>query len=147
MPDGTGKARIMIVDDDPDLRLLLRLVLQREGYEVVEAENGEQLLAVAQHIDPSLILLDVMMQGIDGYETCRRLKNDSRTNAIPVIFVSALADVQDRGRGLQVGAVDYVGKPVSPRELVRRIQTVMAARNNGHCVQLEHTSATCADAR
>ena len=69
MPDGTGKARIMIVDDDPDLRLLLRLVLQREGYEVVEAENGEQLLAVGQPIDPNPIFLDCIMQGIDGYQT------------------------------------------------------------------------------
>ena len=120
--------RILIADDDPDLRQLFRLILGRDGYEVIEAANGEEAVARAIDSDLSLILLDVMMPGPDGFDTCRRLKSDSRTDSVPVIFVSAKNDVRSRTEGMQVGAVDYINKPISPRDLIQRVRVVMQQR-------------------
>jgi DNA-binding response OmpR family regulator len=90
------KPRILVADDDDGLRQLLRLILSREGFEVFEAANGEQALALAVYVNPSVILLVVMMPGLDGYDVCRRRKSDQRTGDVPVVFVSAAEDVVRR---------------------------------------------------
>ncbi len=122
-------ARVLVADDDPDLRQLLRLILQRDGYEVIEAADGEQALARAVDSAPSLILLDVMMPGTDGFDTCRKLKSDRRTNAVPVIFISARGDLRSREEGLKLGADDYLNKPVDPKDLMRRVRTAIQRRS------------------
>ena len=123
------KQRILVADDDDGLRQLLRLILAREGYEVFEAANGEQALALAATVDPAVILLDVMMPGLDGYDVCRRLKSDQRTGDVPVVFVSAAEDVMRRNELQKLGAAACIKKPIGPRELVARIQAVMNHRN------------------
>ncbi|CAG0933362.1 Transcriptional regulatory protein SrrA [Thermoflexales bacterium] len=122
-------SRILVADDDEGLRHLLRLILAREGFEVFEAANGEQALALALIVDPAVILLDVMMPGLDGYDVCRRLKSDQRTGNVPVVFVSAAEDVYRRNEAQQLGAAACIQKPIGPRELVARIKLVMNRRN------------------
>ncbi len=119
------KQRILVADDDDGLRQLLRLILSREGFEVFEAANGEQALALAVTVDPALILLDVMMPGLDGYDVCRRLKSDRRTGEVPVVFVSAAEDVARRNEVQKLGAAACIQKPIGPRDLVARIRAVM----------------------
>ena len=123
------KQRILVADDDDGLRQLLRLILAREGFEVIEAANGEQALALAVTVDPALILLDVMMPGLDGYDVCRRLKSDQRTGDVPVVFVSAAEDVMRRNEVQKLGAAACIQKPIGPRDLVARIKAVMNRRN------------------
>ena len=126
---GIMNPRILVADDDDGLRQLLRLILTREGFEVFEAASGEQALALAVAVDPAVILLDVMMPGMDGYDVCRRLKNDQRTGDVPVVFVSAAEDVMRRNELHKLGAAACIQKPIGPRDLVARIQAVMTRRN------------------
>jgi DNA-binding response OmpR family regulator len=123
------KPRILVADDDDGLRQLLRLILSREGFEVFEAASGEQALALAAAVDPAVILLDVMMPGLDGYDVCRRLKSDQRTGDVPVVFVSAAEDVGRRNDLQKLGAAACIQKPIGPRDLVARIRAVMNRRN------------------
>jgi len=125
-------SRILIADDDAGLRQLMRLILAREGFEVIEAADGEQALALAITGDPALILLDVMMPGLNGYDVCRRLKADQRTGRVPVVFVSAAEDVVHRNEVQRLGAVACIKKPVGPRDLVARIRAVL--NGNGKSV-------------
>ncbi len=120
-----AKALVLVVDDEPiNLRVLAEGL--HEDYRVRMATSGEQALAFARGDDPpDLILLDVMMPGLDGYETCRRLKRDAATRDIPVIFVTSLRDEDHETRGLDVGAVDYVVKPFNLRTLCARVRTHM----------------------
>ncbi len=92
--------RILVADDDPDLREIIRLTLQRDGYDVIEAADGEQAVARAIDSAPSLILLDMMMPGVDGFDTCRRLKSDRRTFSVPVIFISGQGDHRARAKSM-----------------------------------------------
>ena len=124
------KPRILVADDDDGLRQLLRLILSREGFEVFEAASGEQALALAVAVEPTVILLDVMMPGLDGYDVCRRLKNDQRTGNVPVVFVSAAEDVARRNDMQKLGAAACIQKPIGPRDLVARIRTVMNRCNS-----------------
>ncbi len=124
------KPRILVADDDDGLRQLLRLILSREGFEVFEAANGEQALALAVTVDPALILLDVMMPDLDGYDVCRRLKSDRRTGEVPVVFVSAAEDVARRNAAQNLGAAACIQKPIGPRDLVTRIRAVMSRCNS-----------------
>jgi DNA-binding response OmpR family regulator len=117
--------RILVADDDDGLRALLRLIFQREGFDVIEADSGEQTIARAIDSDPSVILLDIMMPGMDGYATCRQLKDDQRTGSVPVIFVSAAEDTHSRATAQKFGADDWIKKPVGPRELVARVRRVL----------------------
>ena len=96
--------RVLVADDDTGLRQLYKLILKRQGLEVIEAADGEQALARAIDSGPAAILLDIMMPGINGLEVCRRLKHDGRTNAVPVILISAMEDVSRLNEALQVGA-------------------------------------------
>ena len=120
--------KILIVDDDLDTLRLVGLMLQRQGYNIVAATNGEQGLAKAFEEKPDLILLDVMMPEMDGYEVCRRLQADVKTREIPVIFVTAKADEQDEEFGLGLGAVDYITKPINPAIVRARIKTQLALK-------------------
>ena len=110
--------KVLLVDDNTTNLQLLHETLDGRGYKLLIAKNGRSALAIAQKAKPSLILLDIMMPEMDGYEVCRRLKADENTVHIPVIFITALADDEDEAKGLRMGAVDYITKPINP-ELVR----------------------------
>lgn len=114
---------VLMVDDTPANLGVLYEVLSAAGYSVLVAEDGESALERAAYAQPDLILLDVMMPGIDGFETCRRLKEQPETQAIPIIFMSALSDTVDKVRGLQLGAVDYITKPFQHEEVLARVHT------------------------
>ena len=115
-------ASILVVDDSPtNLNVLLEL-LEASEYKVTLAKNGENALNKAKRTQPDLILLDVLMPGIDGFETCRRLKADRDTHRIPVIFMSALSETVNKVKGLQIGAVDYITKPFDHEEVLARIR-------------------------
>ena len=116
-------AIILLVDDTPANLNLLVDTLDKSGFDILVATSGEQTLERCTQITPDLILLDVMLPGIDGFETCKRLKDDPRTQGIPVIFMTALADPRDKLRGFEAGGVDYVTKPIQPSEVKARIHT------------------------
>jgi DNA-binding NtrC family response regulator len=120
--------RILVVDDEAANVDLLEQELADAGYRTLSAPSGEIALDISRKEKPDLILLDVMMAGIDGYETCRRLKASEATRAIPVIFLTALSDSFEKVRGFGAGAVDYVTKPFDLEELLARIRTHLALR-------------------
>jgi diguanylate cyclase (GGDEF)-like protein len=120
--------RILVVDDTPDVRDLLRYTLIAQGYDCLVAEDGPAGLEQAARDVPDLILLDLMMPGMDGYEVCRRLKGAPGTRRIPVIFLTARAEVPDRVRGLSLGAVDFIAKPFDPRELTARVDVALRTK-------------------
>ncbi|WP_008310491.1 response regulator [Leptolyngbya sp. PCC 6406] len=115
------QSAILIVDDNPANLSVLFDCLDQAGFEVLVAQDGESALQKATYRVPNLVLLDVMMPGIDGFETCRRLKANALTQDIPVIFMTALSDTSDKVKGLSVGAVDYVTKPFQQEEVLARI--------------------------
>jgi DNA-binding NtrC family response regulator len=121
-------ATVLIVDDEPLNVDLLEQELGAAGYRTLAAASGEEALAVAAKSQPDLILLDVMMAGIDGYETCKRLKAAEATRTIPVIFLTALTDTFEKVRAFRLGAVDYVTKPFQTEELLARVGTHIALR-------------------
>lgn len=134
---------ILLVDDQPANLQVLMNTLERLGCKLLVAKNGETALTIAQKVRPDLILLDIMMPGIDGFEVCRRLKANPDTEKIPVIFLSALDDTGDKVRGLQLGAVDYVAKPFQPEEVIARVNTHLTIHRLNREVQqqrdeLEH---------
>jgi DNA-binding NtrC family response regulator len=115
--------RILLVDDDPTNLDVLRHTLDGRGYRLLVTRSGESAIDVARRLQPSLILLDVVMPGIDGYETCRRLKEDPRTREAAVIFLSSLDEASDKVRGFEAGAVDFVSKPFQRDEVIARVNT------------------------
>ena len=115
--------RVLIVDDNPTNLGVLSDVLDQAGWEVSIAKSGQKALDRVPLVQPDLILLDVMMPGINGFETCERLKADPTTREIPVIFMTALADVGSKVKGLELGAVDYITKPFQQAEVLARGQT------------------------
>jgi diguanylate cyclase (GGDEF)-like protein len=115
-------AIILIVDDNPTNLSILSLALKQAGYRVRVAPDGETALAQLQEEQPDLILLDIQMPGIDGFETCLKLKANPLTREIPVIFITASADVESKVRGLSVGAVDYIIKPFQHEEVLARVK-------------------------
>ena len=118
--------RILIVDDDVDSLKLIGLMLQRQGYEIVVANNGQQALSRAHAEQPELIILDIMMPDMDGYEVCRRLRHDPTTQTIPIIMFTAKIMVDDKVAGFEAGADDYLTKPTHPAELASRVKAVLA---------------------
>jgi putative two-component system response regulator len=121
--DFTEKRTVLVVDDTPD-NLTLMSGLLKDSYKVKVANGGERALKIAStEPRPDLILLDIMMPGMDGHETCRRLKADAATRDIPIIFLTAKSEVEDEKQGLQMGAVDYITKPVSPPIVLARVET------------------------
>jgi PleD family two-component response regulator len=121
-----ANADILIVDDTPANLNVLSAILGKRGYRVRPAINGALALKAAQKAAPDLILLDVQMPGLDGYEVCRQLKGDAQTRAIPVIFISALDDVLDKVEAFQVGGVDYITKPFQIEEVLARVENQLA---------------------
>jgi putative two-component system response regulator len=116
------KTTILVVDDTSSNIMLLSSLL-KENYRVKVATNGEKAISIVQANPPNLILLDIMMPGIDGYETCRRIKSDPKYCDIPIIFLTAKSDEADESKGLELGAVDYIIKPINPLILFSRIKT------------------------
>ena len=121
-PAHDQRPRLLLVDDEPTNLQVLRHILQAD-YRLLFATDGERALQVAREQQPQLILLDIMMPGMDGYAVCRALKADPATAGIPVIFITALNDSQDETAGFDVGAVDYITKPVSPPVVRARVRT------------------------
>ena len=120
-----AKGKILVVDDEIYIVHILDFSLGMEGYEVLTALDGEQALEKARAEHPDLIVLDIMMPKLDGYETCKLLKADPATKGIPVILLSAKGRNVDQKIGFEVGADDYITKPFSPRKLVERINAVL----------------------
>jgi DNA-binding response OmpR family regulator len=125
---GNGTPLILIADDDPDILALVSFRLERAGYEVVQARNGEEAVRVALARRPDLAVLDVMMPRIDGYEATRRLREHEETSRMPIILLTARVQEEDIARGFDAGADDYVKKPFSPQELGSRVQAVLGRR-------------------
>jgi diguanylate cyclase (GGDEF)-like protein len=123
-PDGTGRPCVLIADDDPDILFLVRRLLEREGYEVVQAPGGDEALRLARERSLDLLILDVSMPGTDGHAVCRELQVDG-ADAPPVIFLTAHAHTSARVSGLDAGAVDYVTKPFQPDELRARVRAAL----------------------
>ncbi|MDJ0873785.1 MAG: response regulator [Desulfobacterales bacterium] len=123
-----SKESILMVDDNATNLQVLSQTLSGRGYRLLVAKNGESALAVTAKTLPDLILLDIMMPGIDGFEVCRRLKADPAHHDIPVIFLSALGQTEDKVKGLKLGAVDYITKPFQPEEVIARVDTHLTLR-------------------
>jgi diguanylate cyclase (GGDEF)-like protein len=117
--------RILIVDDDPDIRTFLELSLAMHGYEVVAATDGVEAVDLAREQRPALVLMDVMMPNLDGVEALRQLRADARTTDIPVMMVTAKVQGADKVTGLEQGADDYITKPFDPTELIARVQATL----------------------
>ncbi len=120
-----AKGKILVVDDEIYIVHILDFSLGIEGYEVMTALDGEQALAKVAQDRPDLIVLDIMMPKLDGYETCKALKQNPATHDIPVILLSAKGRNVDQKVGFEVGADDYITKPFSPRKLVERINAIL----------------------
>ncbi|QWV93795.1 response regulator [Geomonas oryzisoli] len=129
-----GKKTVLVVDDTVDNLIILYKVLRSE-YEVIGANSGAEALRLAQATPPDLILLDIMMPEMDGYELCRLLKQDPRLRDIPVFFISALNEEVDEARGFEAGAVDFITKPIKPAILTRRVAVHLELRSQKETLQ------------
>ena len=128
-PGNEIPARILVVDDEPQNLELIEAILQDAGYEVFPAPGGEEALALAHEKRPDLIILDLMMPGLSGFEVCARVKMDPQTGGIPVLFVTALNQIADKERALAVGGDDFVTKPVQYAELLARVEALLKVRH------------------
>jgi two-component system alkaline phosphatase synthesis response regulator PhoP len=124
------KRKILIVEDEKELVRLISFHMTTAGYDVVSANNGIEALEICQTQKPALIILDIMLPRIDGWQVCKRLKQDSQTASIPIIILSALSEANDKLKGFDLGVDDYVTKPFSPRELVVRVKRVLSRSEN-----------------
>jgi len=123
------KSTILVIEDDQDIVDVVRYNLEREGFRVLEANDGERGLEAAARSKPDLVLLDLMLPGVDGLEVCRRLREKTETRGLPVIMITAKGEESDVVVGLEMGADDYLPKPFSPRELVARSRAVLRRVN------------------
>ena len=137
-PGSTSEARILIVDDEPSIRLICRVNLDASGFEVLEAEDGETAVSIARSEQPDLILLDVMLPGIDGWEVAEELSETAETREIPIVFVTARSAAPDELRSHAVGGVAYIAKPFDPRLLSETVARVMRRMRRGERDQLRH---------
>lgn len=131
---------VLVVDDTPANLAVLFTGLRRAGYKVLLNERGEVALQTAVDVHPDLIVLDVMMPGMDGFETCRRLKADPRTKDIPVILMTALTEPVDEVTGLRAGAVDYITKPINVEVVLARITTHLTLRKLYRDLERKHAA-------
>src|SRR5436305_2635950 len=128
---GDDMVRVLIIDDEAPIRLLCRVNLEAEGMEVIDAGDGPTGLEKARSEEPDVILLDVMMPGLDGWQVAEALLDDQRTRSIPIIFLTARAEVRDRARGLDLGGIDYVTKPFNPVELAPLVRELIQRVDRG----------------
>jgi two-component system, OmpR family, alkaline phosphatase synthesis response regulator PhoP len=128
--------KVLIIDDEAPIRLLCRVNLEAEGMEVVEAPDGPTGLEVAERERPDAILLDVMMPGLDGWSVAERLLEKEDTREIPIVFLTARADLRDRARGMDLGGLDYITKPFNPVDLASLVEEVVSAVARGEREQL-----------
>jgi DNA-binding response OmpR family regulator len=139
--DGDGvhndaMTRVLVIDDEAPIRLLCRVNLEAEGMQVLEAGDGPAGLAQARSSRPDVILLDVMMPGLDGWAVAEELIDDDSTREIPIVFLTARAELRDRARGLELGGVDYVTKPFNPVELASLVRGLLARVRAGERADL-----------
>ncbi len=128
--DTKMKIKVLVVDDEKDIVDLLKYNLEKENeFEVITAYNGKEALDILQTDKPALILLDIMMPELNGFEVCKKLKSEPSTNKIPVIFLTAKENEIDEIVGLELGADDYIQKPISPRKVMARIKSVLRRSN------------------
>jgi DNA-binding response OmpR family regulator len=128
--------RVLVIDDEAPIRLLCRVNLEAEGMVVLEAPDGPSGLEVARYEAPDVILLDVMMPGLDGWRVAEQLLEDPATAGVPVVFLTARADLRDRARGMDLGGLDYITKPFNPVELAPLVASVVEAVERGEREQL-----------
>jgi len=120
--------KILVIEDDPIALRLIEYTLHKQGYQVLKAKNGLEGISKAQSEEPDLIILDVMLPGIDGFEVCYRLRAKSQTAQLPILMLSGKAQEIDKATGLKVGADDYITKPAAPRELVKRVEDLLTRK-------------------
>lgn len=120
--------KVLIVEDEPNLLAALEYTMEREGYDALTADNGEAGLRIAREESPDIIILDVMLPALDGFEVCRLIRRES---GVPIIMLTARGDVNDRVTGLDLGADDYLVKPLSVRELVARVRNMLRRSSGG----------------
>ena len=123
--------RVLVIDDEAPIRLLCRVNLEAEGMEVLEASDGPTGLEKARNDEPDVILRDVMMPGLDGWQVAEELIDGESTSSIPIVFLTARAEARDRARGLDLGGIDYVTKPFNPVELAQTIREVISRVEGG----------------
>ena len=116
---------VLVVEDNESIRILIKFLLEREGYFVVAADDGDEALLKADRDHPDLIMMDVMMKGTSGYEVCRALKKNPRTRPIPVVLVSAKGQKKEQEEGFSAGAAAYVVKPFDPEEILRLVREIL----------------------
>ena len=128
--------RVLVVDDETPIRLLCRVNLEAEGIDVLEAPDGRAGLELARQEKPDAVLLDVMMPGLDGWTVAEELLSDESTRGIPIVFLTARADLRDRARGMDLGGLDYVTKPFNPVELAPLVERVLSRVDRGESSDL-----------
>jgi DNA-binding response OmpR family regulator len=128
--------RVLVIDDEAPIRLLCRVNLEAAGIDVTEAEDGQVGLEAAREERPDVILLDVMMPGMDGWQVFEELVQDERTSEIPIVFLTARAELRDQARGLELGGVDYVTKPFNPLNLAPLVEDLLARIERGDAHEL-----------
>jgi DNA-binding response OmpR family regulator len=133
---------VLVIDDEAPIRLLCRVNLEAEGMTVLEAANGPTGLDQARSEKPDVILLDVMMPGLDGWQVAERLLEDDETMGIPIVFLTARAEFRDRARGLDIGGIDYVTKPFNPLELAPLVRELLARIERGEGDELRGENLT-----
>ena len=121
------KGKILVVDDEVNITQILEFSIGSEGYEVITASNGEEAVEKARREQPDLVILDIMMPKIDGYEACRLIKSNPLTKNIPVVLLTAKGRDIDKRLGYEVGATDYIVKPFSPNKLIERIHQLLVS--------------------
>jgi DNA-binding response OmpR family regulator len=134
--DGHDPTRVLVIDDEAPIRLLCRVNLEAEGMKVLEAADGPTGLVAARTSLPDVILLDVMMPGLDGWQVAEELLDDESTSGIPIVFLTARAELRDRARGLDVGGIDYVTKPFNPIELASLVRDLLGRVERGEREEL-----------
>jgi DNA-binding response OmpR family regulator len=123
--------KVLVIDDEAPIRLLCKVNLEAEGMNVLEAADGTSGLELSRADPPDVVLLDVMMPGLDGWQVAEQLLQDDRTKEIPIIFLTARAEFRDRARGLDIGGIDYVTKPFNPLELAPLVRELLARIERG----------------
>lgn len=134
--------RVLVIDDEAPIRLLCRVNLEAEGMEVLEAADGPAGLETARAEKPDVVLLDVMMPGLDGWRVAEELLDDPGTSTIPIVFLTARAELRDRARGIDLGGIDYITKPFNPVELAPMVNGLLGRVDAGEREQLRREKLT-----